>query len=132
MSLVSDIGGGYFVLDGLAVGLSVPGEWNFATGTSAIEADKRGKIGLKFAVTYFFDTDGGVFPYLGGNATPGYSLGENSFKLSGGVDAGVLVSLSESVALDFGLRPQIDFKLFDSDKWRLSIPAGFLGVKAVF
>lgn len=131
-ALLSDLGGGYFALDRLAVGASVPGEWNFASGTDGVELDKRGKLGLKIFTTYYFDTESGIFPYVGGNITPAYSMGEKTFQLSAGIDGGVLVSLSESVALDFGLRPELYFKLFDTQKWKIAVPAGFLGIKAVF
>lgn len=131
-ALISDLGGGYFVKDNLSVGASVPAEWNFASGTDAIELEKRGRLGLKIFSTYYFETESGVFPYLGANVTPAYSLGEKTFQLSAGVDAGVLVSLSESVALDFGLRPEMHFRIFDTQKWKVSLPAGFLGIKAVF
>lgn len=131
-ALLSDLGGGYFISDRFAVGASIPGEWNFASGIDSVSLDRRGKLGLKLFTTYFFDTGGALFPYLGVNATPAYSLGEKTFLLSAGIDGGVLVSLSESVALDFGLRPEINFKLFDTQKWRISVPAGFLGIRAVF
>lgn len=131
-ALLSDIGGGYFVFDGFALGMSVPGEWNFASGIGDIQLDRRGKLGLKVFSTYFFNIDNPVAPYVGINTTPAYSMGEKIFQLSAGVDAGVLVSLSQSVALDFGLRPEIFFKIFETQKWKLSVPAGFLGVRAVF
>lgn len=123
--LKSDLGGGYFVIDNLAVGLSVPVQWAFMPSNGR-------ELGLKISTTYYFDTDSVVFPYLGVNGTPRYSMSNKNFQLLGGLDAGVLVSLSESVALDFGLRPEIFFKLYDSQKWKISIPAGFFGVRAVF
>lgn len=131
-ALLSDIGGGYFLYDGIAVGLSIPGEWNFASGINDIAMDKRGKLGLKLFSTYYFNIESPIAPYVGLNVTPAYSMGEKAFQLSSGIDTGVLVSLSQSVALDFGIRPELYFKLFETQKWRLSLPAGFLGIKAVF
>lgn len=131
-ALLSDIGGGYFLLDGVAVGVSVPGEWNFASGVDDVALDKRGKLGIKLFSTYYFNLDSAIAPYFGGSLTPAYSMGDKTFQLSAGLDGGILVSLSESVALDFGIRPEIYFKLFETQKWRFSLPAGFLGIKAVF
>ncbi len=131
-SLLSDLGGGYFVIDRLSVGASIPAEWNFASGLDSIALEKRGRIGLKVFSTYFFDTSFALFPYIGANATPAYGLGEKAFVLSAGLDGGVLVSLTESVALDFGLRPELFIKLSSTQKWRLSLPVGFLGIRAVF
>lgn len=122
--LKSDVGGGYFVLDYLAVGLSIPATWKIAPSGG-------GSIGLKLFSTYFFDTNSVVFPYLGINVTPSYQF-RREFELLAGVDAGVLVSLSESVALDFGIRPEVFFKLYSTQHWKLTIPGGFLGIRAVF
>ncbi len=131
-ALLSDLGGGYFVLNRLAVGVSVPATWNFASGVGNVQIDKRGELGIKLFSTYFFNTEASLAPYLGGNVTPAYSMGEKTFQVSAGVDGGVIVSLSQSVALDIGLRPELHFKLFDTQKWKFSLPAGFLGVRAFF
>lgn len=119
----SDVGGGYFIIDYLAIGLAFPIKWHISEG---------GSLGLKVFSTYFFDIDSGVFPYVGGNVTIQYNMQKKEPQLFAGIDTGVLVSLSESVALDFGLRPEVGFKLSPSQNWRLSIPAGFLGIRAVF
>jgi hypothetical protein len=125
LMLETDVGGGYFILDRFAIGLGVPGEWTFAPASG-------GALGLKIFSTYFFEIDSIVFPYLGANTTPGYSMNEKEFQLKAGLDSGVLISLSESVAVDFGIRPELSFKIYDSQKWKFSLPAGFIGIKAVF
>lgn len=124
-ALKTDIGGGYFIADRLAVGVGIPGQWTFAPSSA-------GALGLKFFSTYFFDINSIVFPYVGGSLTPGYSMNAREFQLRAGVDGGVLISLSESVAVDFGIRPELFIKIYDSQKWKLSVPAGFIGIKAVF
>lgn len=123
--LKTDLGGGYFVIDNLAVGLGLPGEWRFTPSSG-------GSLGVKVFTTYHFDMNSAIFPYVGVNVTPGYNMTEKSFQLKAGLDGGILVSLSENIALDFGLKPEVTFKLFDKDKWKISIPTGFLGVRAVF
>jgi hypothetical protein len=125
LGLTSEVGGGYFILDYLAVGFTVPVNVKFAQQST-------GDIGAKIFSTYFFNLDSSVIPYLGGSVTPGYGLTERSFQLSAGLDAGVLLSLSESVALDLGIKPELYFKLFDSQHWHIKVPAGFVGVRAVF
>lgn len=124
-SLTTNIGGGYFIFDNIAVGISVPGKWKIAPTSG-------GELGLKIFSDYYFDIDSGIFPYAGASVTPGYDMSEKLFQLSVGLEGGVLVSLSESVAVDFGIRPEIYFQLFDTQKWKFIFPAGFLGIKAVF
>lgn len=123
--LVSNLGGGYFIIDNLVIGLSIPTEWRFSPQSG-------GEIGFKGFSAYFFDIDSVVFPYVGGSITPGYSMSERSFKLKTGLDGGVLVSMSDSVALDFGIRPELTFKLYDTQHWKFSLPTGFVGIVAVF
>lgn len=125
LGVETDVGGGYFVIDRFAVGIGVPGEWTFAPVS-------KGALGLKVFATYYFDNGSIVFPYLGANTTPGYNMQEKEFQLKAGVDTGVLVSLSESVAVDFGIRPELFFKIYESQNWKFSLPAGFIGIKAVF
>jgi hypothetical protein len=79
-----------------------------------------------------FDIGSVVFPYAGVNLTPAYGITEGAFGLRSGLDGGILMSMSESVGLDFGLRPEITFKLSERQKWKISMPAGFLGIRAVF
>lgn len=124
-SLKSDVGGGYFVIDNFEIGASLPIEWIFAPKSG-------GDFGLKVATTYFFNNKNFVVPYIGANVTPGYSMNAKSFQLRGGIDAGLLVSLSENLAFDFGLRPEVFIKIFDTQKWRIMVPAGYLGIRAVF
>lgn len=123
--LNSNVGGGYFVIDGWAVGASLPIKWTFSPKS-------HGTLGLKLLTTYFFDIDNIVYPYIGINATPGFNLGTKEFTVNGGLDTGILVSLSEAVAIDLGIRPNIDFKIAKDDKWTINVPAGFIGVRAFF
>lgn len=124
-SLGSDIGGGFFVVDNFAVGGSLPTQWTFVPKATGV-------FGLSLFGTYFFDLATIIFPYLGLNINPSYSLAAEQFLLNTGVDCGLLVSLSESVALDLGIAPKIQVALNAKQKWSLAVPAGFLGVRAFF
>lgn len=125
MELKSDLGGGYFIKDNLAVGFSLPIRWKIMGN----ETD----LGIKPFTTYFFDLGGSVFAYVGGSLTLAYhTFGTGGFRLKAGLDSGVLISMSESVALDFGLRPELTFKLSKSQHWDLDLPAGFFGIRAFF
>lgn len=128
LKLKSDVGGGYFVRDNLAVGFALPVGWQML--------QNKFSLGFKPFATYFFDLGTTVFPYIGGNITAGYStlttFGTGEFQLLAGIDSGILFSLSENVALDFGLRPEIAIKLSNNQRWRLDIPGGFIGVRAFF
>ncbi len=125
LSLASDIGGGFFVVDNLSVGLSLPGKWAFIPAGS-------GEFGISFFGAYYFDINSIVFPYLGLSATPSYRLSDSEFLLHAGVSTGVLISMSEPVALDLGIAPKMYFPLNDKQVWKLQIPAGFIGVRAFF
>jgi hypothetical protein len=125
LKMKSNIGGGYLVMDRLAISLSIPADWKFTPSS-------RGSFGLKLSTTYFFDIVSMMFPYLGINVTPKYSMSERAFQLLAGAEAGILVSMSENVALDFGINPEVFFKLYDVQKWKFTLPAGFLGIRAVF
>lgn len=125
VALKTAAGGGYFFLDRLSAGLALPGEW-------VIAPKSAGSFGLEVFSTYYFDLKNGLFVYSGGSIIPGYSLNAKEFQLKVGLDSGVLVSLSESVALDFGMKPQLAIKMYDTQKWKLSVPFGFIGIKAVF
>lgn len=125
IALNSDVGGGYFVMDRLAVGASLPAKWTLVP-------KKKGEIGLSLFGTYFFDIDHFIVPYAGIDITPGFSLSEMSLLLSAGINGGVLISLSNSVALDFGISPEFYFPLTSRQRFKLTIPAGFIGVRAFF
>lgn len=125
ISLNSDIGGGFLVVDNLALGLKLPFKWTFLP---ARESD----IGISFFGTYFFDIDSVVFPYFGLNITPHYAVMAKEFLLHSGFSIGILISMSESVGLDVGVAPKVQFPLNDKQKWKIEIPAGFIGVRAFF
>ncbi len=124
LNLVSSVGAGYFIRDNLAVGVSIPFFWQFM--------GRQLEIGAKPFADYFFDLDCAWFPYVGGNITASYLSFGSEFKLRAGLEGGVLFSLSENIALDLGLRPEFNFKLSQTQHWGLNIPAGFLGVRAIF
>lgn len=125
VALKTTAGGGYFFIDRLAAGLALPGEW-------IIAPKNAGNFGVEVFSTYYFDLKNGLFPYAGASVIPGYSLNAKEFQLKAGLEGGVLVSLSDSLALDFGTKPQFAIKMYDTQKWKLSVPLGFIGIKAVF
>ncbi len=125
LSLNSDMGAGFFVVDNFALALSVPAEWVFVPA-------KLGTIGVSLFGTYFFANESTIFPYLGLSATPSYDVAAHEFNLSSSFMTGVLVGLSESVALDIGVAPKVQFPLNPMQNWKLSIPIGFLGIRAFF
>lgn len=125
LNLISNIGGGYFIADNLAIGFSLPIKWQMLGA--------KANLGIKPFCSYFFDLGSTIFPYFGGNITTAYdTFSSGRFMLKAGVDAGLLVSMSESVALDFAINPEVTFKLSKSQDWGLEIPAGFIGIRAIF
>lgn len=125
ISLNSDFGGGFLVADNLALGLKLPLQWTFLP---ARESD----IGLSLFGTYFFDIKSIIVPYFGLNITPHYAVRAREFLLHSGFSSGILISMSESVALDVGLAPKVQFPLSEKQAWKIQIPAGFIGVRAFF
>lgn len=125
LALSSDLGMGFFVVDNFALGFSVPAQWHFVPA-------KFGDLGLSLFGTYYFSTDSNFFPYLGLSATPCFDFNTREFKLSSGLSTGILVGLSESVALDIGVAPKVEFPLNPQQAWRFGLPMGFLGVRAFF
>ncbi len=124
-SLASNLGGGFLVVDNMALGVSIPAKWGFIPAGS-------GEFGLSFFGTYFFDIQSILFPYFGLSITPSYRISGNEFLLSSGFSTGLLVSMSESVALDVGVAPEMRFALNDKQVWKLAVPAGFIGIRAFF
>lgn len=123
--LASDLGSGYFVSDNFAIGASLPALWSFTPLSG-------GQLGISIFGTYYFDIDSIIYPYLGLRPSIAYDMSEKDFRLAAAVDAGFLVSMSESVALDLGLAPKLNVALNNKQKWGLEVPAGFLGVRAFF
>lgn len=124
LNVDSNVGFGHFVFDNFMAGAALTGAWNLSDGFK--------NAGVKLMSTYFFDTYTGAFPYLGVNLDPSYNIKLKNFMLKAGVHTGVLVSLSESVALDFGLGADLSIKIKDTDTWKVSVPFGFLGLRAFF
>lgn len=125
INILSDVGAGYFIRDYLAVGLTIPIEWQVL--------GKQAYFGLKPFSTYYFDVGSIFYPYVGGNLSFGYSsFGQGEFKLKAGIDSGILLTMTKNLGFDFGIRPEISFKLSRSQNWALRIPMGFLGIVALF
>lgn len=120
----SDLGGGLFLADDWSLGVSLPTTWYFGK-------QLLGQVDVSLRSTYFFGKDI-LRPYVGLSLTPGYMLSERAFRLRLGPDMGLLVSLSKNIALDFTLRPELHFKLYPSQHWKISLLAGSFGVRALF
>lgn len=125
-----DVGAGYFIADNWSINAGfTASEW-VATG------DKKSKpnLGIKVGTEYFFDIGASLFPYVGVNVTPGFNLNhdKDKFNLRTAGDLGLLVSLSEGVALDLAVKPNFKWKLGEKDYWQFDIPFGYFGVRAFF
>lgn len=125
LTLNSNAGAGYFIKDWWAVGANLPASINFLRGM-------MGTIGVSLFSTYFFDLQKIFYPYVGADLTPRFSPWQRAFLLSAGLNAGLLLSLNERVALDFCLGPELYFPLGDRQKWQLELPASFVGIRAFF
>lgn len=135
LTAVSDAGIKYFVIDNLSLGVALNASGQFVVPDKVKESGFA--VGLKLSTAYHFDFGGAVIPYLGLNVSPALGKvfgGEEGvkFNLKAGLDAGILVGLNSSVALDIGLAPEVGFPVTEGAKWTLNIPAGYLGVAAFF
>jgi hypothetical protein len=125
LSLTSQVGGGYFIVDNWSLGISLPAEWQFFD-------NGLGSLGLSLNSSYYFDVGLRLYPYIGISAIPGYSFRMKAAELRAALQGGVIISLSESIAVDFGLSPEIYFPISDQQHWMISIPFGFMGIRAFF
>jgi hypothetical protein len=125
MGLKSSIGASYLLYDAWALGLGLSMDLTFAPYSN-------GMWGVKIFTDYFFITQSIYYPYMGISFTPGYSLNVSQARLKAGLGGGVLISLSESVALDLGLRPELSIKVYESQKWKFSLGAGLIGIRISF
>lgn len=124
LSVNSDVGFGHFVADNFMVGFMVKGGWNYSDGFR--------KAGGKVIGGYFFDTHSSLVPYLGLSVDPMYNFAKEMFSLGAGLCTGLLLSLSESVALDFGIHSEVGIKLRDTDTWKAGVKGGFMGVRMFY
>lgn len=105
LDLNINVGFGYFVIDGLELGFQL----NSRIGFLGAKAPKG--IGIGPSLTYFFDTNSIVYPYLGGlftiNWLYAFSQKANAMGSLWNVGLkpmfGVAVALNKYVALDFGI-----------------------------
>jgi hypothetical protein len=125
VELKSSLGASYLLFDGWGLGLGLSMDWTFAPYSS-------GKWGVKIFTDYFFINQSIYYPYMGLSFTPGYSLNVSQVRLKAGLSSGVLISLSESVALDLGLRPELSIKIYENQKWKFSLGAGLIGIRVSF
>jgi hypothetical protein len=125
-SIGSSLGLGYFIADNLLLEGRLPIIYRRANQSNYLQ------FGVSVGVDYFFDIGNTLYPYLGLSITPAYMTHVKKFILETGPKFGMLVSLSESVALDFGIRSDLGIKLSATDQWSVKVAAGFIGVRAFF
>jgi len=126
--VLSDIGVGYFFFDRIALGAMLPIKLSLG-------AANKGIFGVSLFGTYFFKFNkfnNIITPYAGLDLSPAFSVNEQAFRLGAGINAGVLVSLSSNLALDFGITPEVYFPLNNRQKWKFELPIGFVGIRAFF
>lgn len=127
LSLNSSFNLGYFLGDNFSMGLGFPVIWNFIPASFGV-------LGLKLSANTFLGNKNMLIPYFGLDLNPKLKLikEDNEFLLSTGFTFGAILSLSDSVALDLGIRPELFYKLNPKQNWQIQIPFGFLGVRAFF
>ncbi|MCA9507855.1 MAG: hypothetical protein KC505_05490 [Myxococcales bacterium] len=125
IDLFSDIAGGFLVKDNFAFGLAIPIKWMLLP---LGESD----VGISVLSSYYFDIESPIFPYCGVNITPHYKFVSKEFLFYMALNLGILVTLSESVALDIGLAPKLHFPIGNRQGWKLEVPTGLIGVRAFF
>jgi hypothetical protein len=124
-TIISDMSAGYFFWNHLAIGAGLPIKMTLVPA-------RKGLFGLSFFGTYFFKFNNLIYPYAGLDLTPAYSVNEQALKLSAGIHAGALISLSPHLALDFGCAPELYFPLNKQQRYKLELPIGFVGLRAFF
>jgi hypothetical protein len=118
----------YFLVDNFALGVGL----NAASQIDRIAVAPA--LGLNVAAEYFFDTNSIAVPYLGANLGIGYKPLDPTSKLWLPVrpQVGVLIALSDSVALDLGINTTFTFPLLSDVEPLLEGTAGMVGVRAFF
>lgn len=121
----SSLGASYFIYDAWALGLGLSLDASFAP-------QSKGVWGLKIFSDYFFTNKSIYYPYIGGAITPGYSINASQFRLNTGLSLGVLISLSNSLALDLGIRPTLSIKMYPQQKGKFNLGIGLIGLRVSF
>lgn len=117
---------GYFFLDQWETSISMPIAWQLAPGNVGV-------IGLGVISTGYFLNKTPIIPYAEVGIIPKIRLsGKPQFLLSISLGAGILLSFSKTVAIDLGLKPELDMRLAIEQNWTLRMPLGFLGIRAFF
>lgn len=119
------VGYSYFVMKNLSVG-GVIGVVN----TKQFDMPDQGMLGL--GVAYYFNASDMIKPYLGLRVDVQYAKTatdsvDSGFGVSAGLPVGILIGLSDSVALDLGLRIHSTIP-----SWKVGIDGGMIGVRAFF
>lgn len=125
-SIGSNIGMGYFVADNVLIEVGLPIQFSMHDKSTFVTT------GISLGTNYYFDIDAALFPYLGLSVSPFYFFHAKKFGLSTQPAVGVLLSISESVALDFALRSDIGIALSANDHWSFRNALGYAGIKAFF
>jgi hypothetical protein len=119
---------GYSVIDGLEIGglLSVGGQFGdlYSNGVT---------IGVLAGLRYVFDTGSRVMPFVGAYGGTEIIIADTQNTVTAGVldvGGGILVALSNHVALSFGIEAVVVFITSPATVTVVRLPAGFFGVSA--
>ncbi len=130
---------GYFFVDGVDFFVSAKFERVLkasATNTfGGSPVDLNNHWGVGVGINYYIDLGSPAFPYLGANGD--FAWNGDGTDITATVPLGVLVSLNEHVAIDFGIPVGIKFGVgkalaANNGYAGISINPGYLGVKAFF
>ncbi len=130
LKISSDVSMGYFLADQWEVHLGLPINWYLSDRSSK---SITGVLGLRIGSSYYFSSNRTVIPYIEAGITPKAKFNAASqMMLAVSLGGGILLSLSESVGLDFGFRPELSFRLRPNQHWLIEAPIGFFGIRAFF
>jgi hypothetical protein len=118
----------YFVQDGLAVGVTL------SAASTITRLAVAPQIAVGALLEYVFKTQSIAYPYLGAGVAVAYKPLDPSsmFWLPLKPQVGVLIALSDAVALDLGMNTTLTFALAGYVPPLLDGSAGFIGVRAFF
>jgi hypothetical protein len=95
------------------------------------------EVGFAFELQYLFNFGSRVVPYLGFSFGPGFCVPEPD-NIETNVDlrmrfpAGLLIALNAHVAINIGMRFELDAGVSGDKSTIIRVPIGFLGVNAYF
>jgi hypothetical protein len=117
---------GYFVIDGLEIGgsLSIGGQFGSAHNNSY-------SVGAQIGMRYVFGTGTRVMPFLALYGVTEIGIADSSATVAAGVldfATGILLAISEHVALSFGLEVLAVFVATPTSGTVIRLPAGFFGI----